>query len=162
MTMHDRELRLQRYGLGVLRVALGTIFMAHGAQKLFTFGLAGTAGAFGQIGLPFPTVSATLVIVAELLGGVLLLLGFLTRLAAVPLVVTMVVATLAVHLPNGFFLPDGFEFTLALLGGSVAILLGGPGAWALDRALWRTGDPLTDWTSARSEEEGEGRLRRAA
>ena len=132
------DFRLQQYGITLLRVTLGTVFVAHGAQKLFTFGLAGTAGFMGQLGLPFPTLSAGLAIGAELLGGLALVVGLLTRVATLPLAATMLVAILAVHLPSGFFLPQGFEYALTLLGGSVALALAGPGALALDNVVWRS------------------------
>jgi putative oxidoreductase len=135
MKSSNLDARLQAHGIAILRVALGAIFAAHGAQKLFTYGLAGTAGAFGQAGIPFPELSAALVIATELLGGSALVLGLFTRLASLPLAVIMVVATLVVHLPAGFFLPQGAEFTLMMLAGTAALVLTGPGAFALDRAL---------------------------
>jgi putative oxidoreductase len=64
-----------------------------------------------------------------------LVLGLLTRWAAVPLAIDMLVAMIVVHLPGGFFLPNGIEFTLALLAGCVSIGLVGPGAFALDNVI---------------------------
>lgn len=150
MTTFDNP-RLQRYGIGILRIVLGTIFMAHGLQKLLEFGLSGTAGAFGQMGIPLPTLSAAVVMTAELLGGLALVLGLFTRLAAVPLAVTMLVAMLAVHRPGGFFLPEGIEYTLTLLGANLSLMLAGPGAWALDNVLRGTGVPVVGATSGRAE-----------
>lgn len=146
------ELKLQRYALGVLRIVLGIIFVAHGAQKLFQFGLSGTAGFMAQAGIPFATASAILVISAELLGGLALVAGLTTRLAGVPLAATMVVAMLVVHLPGGFFLPQGFEYTLALLAGLAALIVGGGGAWALDNIVWSSGDPAVAALAARRSE----------
>lgn len=123
-------------GIALLRVVLGMVFVAHGAQKLFQFGFEGLTGAFGSMGIPLPALSAALVIATELVGGAALLVGALSRIVAVPLAVTMLVATLVVHLPAGFFAPDGVEFTLTLMAGTLAILFAGPGAWAVDNVLF--------------------------
>jgi putative oxidoreductase len=138
MTSSNLEARLQAHGIAILRIALGSIFVAHGLQKLLAFGWAGTAAGFGQAGLPFPELSAALVIATELLGGAALALGLYTRLVALPLAVVMLVATLVVHLPAGFFLPQGMEFTLLMLAGTLALILTGPGALALDGVLARS------------------------
>lgn len=123
------------WGLTVLRVVTGVVFLAHGWQKLFVYGLDGVEQAMAGMGIPLPGVSAVLVTAAEFLGGAALLAGFLTRLAAIPLAITMAVAMLAVHLPGGFFAPNGVEFTLTLLAASVALGLTGPGALAVDNVL---------------------------
>ncbi len=108
-------------GLLVLRVVLGVIFAAHGAQKLFgSFngpGLKGTAGFHEQLGIRSPFAMAVLAGLAEFVGGLLVAVGFLTPLAAAALIVTMVVAALTVHVKNGFFAQTGgYEFNLALTG----------------------------------------------
>jgi putative oxidoreductase len=124
--------RQLNFGLAILRVAVGAIFLAHGAQKLFAFGLAGVTAGFGQMGIPFAAVAAPAVAAVELLGGLALIAGLLTRLAGVGLAINMTGALLLVHLPNGFFLPTGFEFVLALLGATVTLALTGAGAYSLD------------------------------
>lgn len=127
----------QDYGIALLRVGIGGIFVAHGIQKLAVFGIGGLAGFLGQLGVPFPTLSALAVTGAELLGGLALVAGFFTRLAAAPIAFSMIVAAATVHLKNGFFLPNGVEYVLALFLGSVALILTGSGAFAVDRLLGR-------------------------
>src|SRR5215467_160155 len=95
------------YTLAVLRVVLGVVFFAHGAQKaLGWFGGPGwdatVAGFTGHMGIPAPF--AVLAICAEFLGGIGLVLGFLTRVAAFGIAVNMCVAIAMVHGPNGFFM----------------------------------------------------------
>jgi putative oxidoreductase len=127
----------QSWGIALLRIVTGIVFTVHGAQKLFVFGLAGVTGAFAQMGLPLPGLLAALAIVFEFVGGLALILGLGTRLAALPLAATMAVATFAVHLSHGFFLPQGFEYAFTLLGNSLALSLTGSGALSLDGLLAR-------------------------
>lgn len=118
-----------------LRVAVGLVFVMHGGQKLFVFGLAGTAGFMAQVGIPAPMLAAVVVTAVELLGGLALLLGLFTRWVAIPLAIDMIVAILTVHLKAGFFLPRGYEFTLTLLGATLGLALMGSGKASIDRAL---------------------------
>jgi putative oxidoreductase len=122
------------YGLLIVRLALGVIFFAHGAQKVFGWfggpGLANTVGFFHGMGIPAPL--AYLASFTELLGGIAVLLGLLSRLAALGLAVNMLVAIFHVHLSNGFFAEHkGFEFPLALLAMSLLLVLTGPGRLAI-------------------------------
>lgn len=134
----------QDVALGLLRVVIGIIFLAHGFQKLFIWGPTGVAATFGKLGIPFPMVSAYLATFAEFFGGLALLIGFATRLAAIPVGFTMVVAFLQVHLKGGFFLPTGSEYVLALLTANIALVIGGGGALALDNVLWGRKPELTE------------------
>ncbi len=128
-------------GLTVLRVAVGAAFVVHGAQKLFVFGLGGVSGAFAHMGIPLAGVTGPLVAVVEFLAGLGLVLGLLTRLSALGLAIDMLGAIVLVHLKNGFFLPNGFEYALTMLAATVALTLAGPGALALDNVVGRGREP---------------------
>jgi putative oxidoreductase len=124
-------------GIALLRSAIGAVFIAHGGQKLFVYGPAGVSGAFGQMGVPLPGVTGPAVALLEFFGGIALILGLATRLAAAGLAVNMLGAMFLVHLAAGFFLPGGVEFTLTLFAASFALALTGAGAFSLDAVLGR-------------------------
>jgi putative oxidoreductase len=125
------------WGTALLRLAVGTIFVAHGAQKLFQFGPAGVAGFFESVGIPFALANAYVVIGIELVGGLAMIAGLGTRVVGVLFAAVMAVAFATVHLPAGFFLPDGYEFVLVLFAASVTLALQGGGALAVDNVLPR-------------------------
>lgn len=125
-----------------VRVAVGIIFTAHGAQKLFGwfggYGLEGTAGWLESIGLAPGLLMAALAGGAEFFGGLLLLVGLLVRPVGLLLAFTMVVAIVTVHLQNGLFMSNnGYEFGLALLVVSISLAIRGAGSLSVDRALFQ-------------------------
>ncbi|MGO9096784.1 MAG: DoxX family protein [Bryobacteraceae bacterium] len=123
-------------GLAALRMMVGVVFIAHGYQKLFVYGLAQVSGMFGHIGIPLANVAGPLVAFVELLGGLALFFGLGTRWVAILLAINMAVAVLAVHLKGGFFAQGGgFEYPLTLLVANVALALAGPGACAVDNLI---------------------------
>lgn len=127
--------------LTLLRVVVGAIFIAHGAQKLFVFGFAGVTGGFAGMGVPMAGILGPFVALVEFLGGIALAVGLLTRLASLGLASTMVVAILLVHLKQGFFNPGGVEFPLSLLASTIVLLLTGAGSWSLDARIRREVSP---------------------
>lgn len=124
-------------GIALVRIITGCVFLAHGYQKFFVFGIAGTTNFFTQGGIPAPTIVAPLVTILEFAGGIALILGLLTRIAALGLVINMLGAIFFVHLKNGFFLPNGFEFALTMLVNSLALVIAGAGAFSIDESLAR-------------------------
>jgi putative oxidoreductase len=127
--------RWQGWGLALLRAVVGIIFVMHGGQKLVSYGVSGTTAFMSQLGFPAPWVAALVLILVELIGGLALLFGLFSRIAAVLLAIDMLVATLTVTLPQGFFLPKGGEFTLILFAATVVLALSGPGKAAVDDVL---------------------------
>lgn len=123
-----------------LRIPVGIIFIAHGAQKLFGafggYGLEGTGQWMASIGLEPGYTLAFLAGSAEFFGGIALLVGLLTRPAAVVLAITMLVAIFSVHISNGFFMANnGYEYALALLAASVSLMFSGAGKLSIDSAI---------------------------
>jgi putative oxidoreductase len=123
-----------------LRIPVGIIFMAHGAQKLFGwfggYGLEGVGGWMESIGLSPGVLMAFLAGSAEFFGGLFLVLGLLVRPSALALSITMLVAIFAVHFEHGLFVSNnGYEFGLALLAASVSLLISGAGRLSLDKIL---------------------------
>jgi len=133
-----------------LRVVVGAIMVAHGAQKL------ADPGKFAQnlerMGVPLPELSAWLAIAGELLGGLGLVVGLLTPIAAFGVAVTMAVATFGVHFKNGLFAANGgYEYPLVLLLSSLWYMAAGGGPYSLDALVraWREDHPDTSESLAR-------------
>lgn len=124
-------------GLALVRVITGIVFAAHGYQKFFVYGLDGTTGAFTQMGIPAPAITAPLVAIVELAGGIALIVGLLTRLAALGLAINMLGAIVLVRLEGGFFAPNGAEFEIVLFVACLALVIGGAGALSVDDAIAR-------------------------
>jgi len=127
-------------GALVLRVPVGIIFAAHGAQKLFGwfggYGLEGTGQFFSSVGLDPGNLLALLAGAAEFFGGLALLLGLLVRPAATVLAFVMLVAIFAVHWNQGFFMSNnGYEYALTLFAASLSLLFSGGGRYSVDAAL---------------------------
>ena len=130
--------RLAEFAPLVVRAIVGVIMAAHGLQKLLG-GPANFGGVLGQLGVPAPTLMAFVVTFVELVGGILLVVGLLSRLAALLLTINLVVAILLVKVGVGFLSPQsggvGAELDLALIAGFLAVLFAGPGKISLDHAL---------------------------
>ena len=123
-----------------LRIPIGIILIAHGSQKLFGwfggYGLEGTGQWMTSIGLTPGYLMALMAGSSEFFGGVLLLLGLLTRPTALILSFTMIVAIFSVHIGNGLFLANnGYEFGLALLAATASLAVSGAGKLSLDNLL---------------------------
>ncbi|MEV4737250.1 MULTISPECIES: DoxX family protein [unclassified Microbacterium] len=131
------------WGLLVLRIVVGAVFLAHGAQKIFEFTLAGTIGSFAGMGVPLPEIAAPVVAFVELIGGGMLVLGLFTRLAGVLLAVDMLVALVLVHLPAGLWVGDGgYEFVAVLGAVALALAFTGAGRFSVDRGVLRGRAPV--------------------
>ena len=130
--------RFRQWSLTLLRITLGFIFVYHGYLKIFVpGGFKGTVAFFTAIGIPLPLYSALLVSVAEFVGGIFLIAGFLAKWTSMVLVVNMLVALFKVHLKNGFLIANGgFEFAAALVIALLVVLLNGPGSLSLDRVVF--------------------------
>jgi len=129
----------------IMRVMLGIVFFPHGAQKLLGwFGGSGFSGTMSMFTdkMGIPAVLAFLAIMAESVGAVALIAGFLTRIAALGIGTNMVVAIFMVHLPNGFFMNwfgnqkgEGFEYHLLAITLALALIIKGGGKWSIDRQM---------------------------
>lgn len=133
--------RFAKWGMLPLRIVVGFVFLMHGGQKLFIFGLAGTADIMGKLGLPLPLICAAIVIALELLGGLAILLGVFTRLGGAVLAFEMVIAILVARVAGGFFAPYGYEFELTLLGAALTFAFNGPGRMSLEE-IWHRPPPV--------------------
>ncbi len=131
-------------GAFVARITLGVVMLPHGLQKLLGLfgggGFSGTVEFFVSSGIP--AFVAILIIIGESFGAIGLILGFLSRLAALGITVIMLGAIVTVHLQNGFFMNwggtaagEGFEYHLLAVGLGLIVLIKGGGIWSVDRAI---------------------------
>jgi putative oxidoreductase len=129
------------FGLLIIRLVIGILFMGHGAQKLFGwfggYGLKGTGGWLESIGMKPGVTMALLAGLTELVGGILFASGLLTPLAGIMIAATMVIGIAKVHGPNGIWATsNGYEYNLVLIAIAIGIALVGPGQYALDALLF--------------------------
>ena len=133
------------WALTLLRLVMGVVFFMHGAQKMLGwfggYGFSGTMGFFTNM-MHIPAVFAFLAICAEFLGGIGLIVGALTRIAAFGTATNMVVAVLMVHSEVGFFMNwtgqqkgEGFEYHLLAIVIAIVLMARGGGAYSVDRTL---------------------------
>jgi putative oxidoreductase len=130
---------LERLAVLILRLFLGVAFVMHGSQKLLGAfggpGVGGVAGMLSKMGMEPSHILAWVLSITEFVGGVCIVLGFLTRFWAAGLVIDMATAIFKVHMTNGFFASrNGFELPLAFGVMALVILLTGPGSLSVDRA----------------------------
>ena len=151
---------MRPFGLTALRLAVAAVFVAHGGQKLLGLwggpGLDATTAYFGSLGLQPAYPLAILASGTELIGGILLILGWGTRWVSLALAIVMGVAIWKVHYVNGFFMNwsgtvgrgHGMEFNLVLIGALICLMFNGPGALSFD-----------EWRNQSAEAEARGRAR---
>ncbi|MGH7605143.1 MAG: DoxX family protein [Gemmatimonadaceae bacterium] len=125
------------FGLAVLRIVVGVIFIGHGSQKLFAMGFTGVAGAFGHMGVPLPGFTGPFIAVLEFCGGIGLILGLLTRLFAFGFFFDMLGAITIVKWSGGVFGQHGYEFELTLCAAGFALMLMGAGRFSIDGLIAR-------------------------
>jgi len=124
------------WGMTILRIVTGVLFLGHGAPKFGFIGdgnLEGVAGMMGGLGLPAPMVAAFLLAFFETFGGAFLVIGLLTRFWSAGLAFAMFIAVTLVHLPNGMFAEGGYQWALLLMACSLALLFEGAGKASLDQ-----------------------------
>lgn len=124
----------------ILRIPVGLILMAHGAQKLFAmfggYGLEGTGQFMASLGLEPGYLMALLAGSAEFFGGLALVIGLLVRPASVVIAFTMLIAIVTVHISNGLFMANnGYEYALTLLIVAVSLVFSGAGSYSVDKVI---------------------------
>lgn len=124
----------------ILRIPVGLILMAHGAQKLFAmfggYGLEGTGQFMASLGLEPGYLMALLAGSAEFFGGAALVIGLLVRPASAVIAFTMLMAIVTVHISNGLFMANnGYEYALTLLVVAVSLVFSGAGSYSVDKVI---------------------------
>lgn len=138
MTNQSGESVLARWALVPLRTVVGITFLMHGAQKIFVFGIGGTADMLTWVGIPFARSFALVLMVVEVVGGLAIMAGAFARWAGLLLAVEMTVAIFRARMHGGFFTPNGFEFELVLLGACLMFAAMGSGPISVERLWTRT------------------------
>jgi putative oxidoreductase len=123
--------KLQDLAPLLLRVVVGAIFLVHGWQK-YQGGLPGVEAFLGGLGFPAASLFAVILVAAEIVGGIMLILGAFTHWVAKILAFIALVALVLVHLPNGFTGAGGYEFILLILVSCISLVITGPGKWSFD------------------------------
>ena len=139
MVIPGLDVRLTaRYGLAILRIVLGIAMLVHGWSKL-SGGVGGVAGFFGTLGIPAPGLMAWVVTIVELVGGILLIVGFLTQIAGILIALDMLGAILFAFLLRGApFIENGaitWEKEAVFGAAALCLALAGPGAWSVDDVM---------------------------
>jgi putative oxidoreductase len=129
--------RLRECGIAILRIVVGSVFLAHGYLKFFKMGMDGVVGFFGGLGIPAHALAAWGVTLLEMVGGIALILGIFTPVLGVLFAIEMAGVIFFAKRGQGFFAPKGYEFELTLLAASVALALSGPGAFSIQKILRR-------------------------
>jgi putative oxidoreductase len=129
------RLRIESAGMLPLRTVVGLVFLVHGGQKLFYFGVAGVADMLSKLGFVFPQQFAVLLIAIEVAGAIAILFGLYTRAAGLVLALEMVIAIFVARVGGGFFTPYGYEFELTLFGACLTLAAVGAGGISIDAML---------------------------
>ena len=126
--MANTDNPIKKYAPLLIRIGLAAVFIVHGLDKLMS--IQGTAGFFGKVGIPLPGVMAWVVAIFEFVGGLLVLVGWRTKLGATAIALVMIGAMIFVKFSKGFV--GGWEFDLVLFLMAVSLLLSGPGSPSVD------------------------------
>jgi len=138
MDLHRLISTNESWGLLVLRLVTGTIFIVHGLPKFGLggdSGLAELAGWLGSIGIPLPMLNAIMLASSEAIGGAMLIIGFFTRFAAATQVIAMLVAVFMVHYSHGLAGEGGYQFALLLGAAAFVLMMDGAGRLSVDRMM---------------------------
>ena len=125
------------YGLLVLRLALGLVFIMHGGNKLFVAGFSGTTNMLTQMNIPTPGLLGPFLAIVEPIAGAALVLGLVTRIAGLVVAIDMICAILLFHRMNGFYVPMGIEFPMMLAASGLTLFALGGGSLSIDHAVAR-------------------------
>jgi putative oxidoreductase len=128
--------RLTDSAFVILRLAAAVVFVAHGWNTFSSQGVSGAIAAQQAAGIPLPALAGPFTVFGELVGGILLALGLLTRLSAIAISVIMLGAWVFVHAQNGLFASKGgFEYVMILAAISLTLIVTGPGRYSIDHLL---------------------------